>query len=68
MLKRKVDRCENFKFHWGCKELKLTHVCFADDLLVVCHGDVESVKVIKLALEDDLCCIGIDASLLDGCD
>ncbi|GJZ27198.1 nucleolar protein 56-like protein, partial [Tanacetum coccineum] len=36
-----------FKFHAGCKELKLTHLCFADDLLVVCNGDVESEKVIK---------------------
>ncbi|GJS15689.1 RNA-directed DNA polymerase, eukaryota [Tanacetum coccineum] len=27
-----------FKFHIGCKELRLTHLCFADDLLVVCHG------------------------------
>ncbi|GJX94788.1 hypothetical protein Tco_0349374 [Tanacetum coccineum] len=31
----------------GTFKLKLTHLCFADDLLVVCNGDVESVKVIK---------------------
>nr|GEY59479.1 hypothetical protein [Tanacetum cinerariifolium] len=31
----------------GCKELKMTHMCFADDLLVICHGRMESVKVIK---------------------
>lgn len=35
-----------------CKNLKLTHLCFADDLLVVCHGDVDSIKVIKLALDE----------------
>ncbi|XP_071707925.1 uncharacterized protein [Rutidosis leptorrhynchoides] len=32
--------------------MRLTHVCFADDLLVFLHGDVNSVKVIKQALED----------------
>ncbi|XP_071688225.1 uncharacterized protein [Rutidosis leptorrhynchoides] len=41
-----------FKFHVGCKKMKLTHVCFADDLLVFCHGDVNSIKVIKQALEE----------------
>ncbi|GJU97302.1 hypothetical protein Tco_1326573 [Tanacetum coccineum] len=43
--------CCNFKYHAGCKEIKLTHLCFADDLLVMCYGNVESVKVVKEALE-----------------
>ncbi|GKA12810.1 RNA-directed DNA polymerase, eukaryota, reverse transcriptase zinc-binding domain protein, partial [Tanacetum coccineum] len=34
-------------FYMGCKELKLTQLCFADDLLVVSHGDVESVRIIR---------------------
>ncbi|GKC02761.1 RNA-directed DNA polymerase, eukaryota, reverse transcriptase zinc-binding domain protein [Tanacetum coccineum] len=32
-------------------ELEITHICFADDLLVLCHRDVASVKVIKTALD-----------------
>ncbi|GJR65770.1 RNA-directed DNA polymerase, eukaryota, reverse transcriptase zinc-binding domain protein [Tanacetum coccineum] len=36
---------KKFKFHYGCKELKLSNMCFADDLLVLCNGDVESVEV-----------------------
>ncbi|XP_071738715.1 uncharacterized protein [Rutidosis leptorrhynchoides] len=32
--------------------MKLTHICFADNLLVFCHGDVNSVKIIKRALTD----------------
>ncbi|GJV17758.1 RNA-directed DNA polymerase, eukaryota, reverse transcriptase zinc-binding domain protein [Tanacetum coccineum] len=36
-----------FKFHMGIKELRLTHLCFDDDLLVVCHGDVELVRIVK---------------------
>ncbi|GJS98274.1 RNA-directed DNA polymerase, eukaryota, reverse transcriptase zinc-binding domain protein [Tanacetum coccineum] len=50
MLARKVKEKKKFKFHKGCKEMKLTHLLFADDLLVLCHGDVNSVIVIKEAL------------------
>ncbi|GJY89968.1 RNA-directed DNA polymerase, eukaryota, reverse transcriptase zinc-binding domain protein [Tanacetum coccineum] len=35
-----------------CMELKLTHICFADDLMVLCNGDVDSLKVVKKALDD----------------
>ncbi|GJR35851.1 RNA-directed DNA polymerase, eukaryota, reverse transcriptase zinc-binding domain protein [Tanacetum coccineum] len=35
-----------------CMELKLTHICFADDLMVLCNGDVDSLKVVKRALDD----------------
>ncbi|GJW97791.1 RNA-directed DNA polymerase, eukaryota, reverse transcriptase zinc-binding domain protein [Tanacetum coccineum] len=41
----------NFKYHAGCKEIKLTHLCFANDLLVMCHGNVDSVMVVKEALD-----------------
>ncbi|GJU67029.1 RNA-directed DNA polymerase, eukaryota, reverse transcriptase zinc-binding domain protein [Tanacetum coccineum] len=41
-----------FQYHFGCKVLKLVHVCFADDLLVMCHGDTSSVEVIKRALDE----------------
>lgn len=51
-MKRQVAREPRFKFHWGCKELKLTHLCFADDLLVVSNGDVDSATTIKKALEE----------------
>ncbi|GJS64260.1 hypothetical protein Tco_0678824 [Tanacetum coccineum] len=30
-----------------CEELKITSLCFADDLLILSNGDVNSVKVIK---------------------
>lgn len=37
----------NFKYHIGCKELKLTHLCFVDGLLVMCHGDASSSKSVN---------------------
>ncbi|GJR29868.1 RNA-directed DNA polymerase, eukaryota, reverse transcriptase zinc-binding domain protein [Tanacetum coccineum] len=50
MLSRKVEANKIFKYHKGCKEMKITHMSFSDDLLVLCYGDVESVKVIKQTL------------------
>nr|GEU68378.1 RNA-directed DNA polymerase, eukaryota, reverse transcriptase zinc-binding domain protein [Tanacetum cinerariifolium] len=50
MLARKVEENKKFKFHKGCKEMKFTHMSFADDLLVMCHDDVDSINVIKQAL------------------
>ncbi|GKE28644.1 RNA-directed DNA polymerase, eukaryota, reverse transcriptase zinc-binding domain protein, partial [Tanacetum coccineum] len=41
-----------FKYHYGCKELKLTHLCFVDDLLILCNGDKESLDVVKKALNE----------------
>lgn len=52
IAKRQVSESGLFKYHWGCNELQLTHLCFADDLLMVCYGDVNSVQVVKLASEE----------------
>ncbi|GJT58325.1 RNA-directed DNA polymerase, eukaryota, reverse transcriptase zinc-binding domain protein [Tanacetum coccineum] len=41
----------SFKYHWGCKDLQLSHLCFVDDLFVLCHGDTKSVKVVKSAMD-----------------
>ncbi|GJZ17623.1 hypothetical protein Tco_0553746 [Tanacetum coccineum] len=47
LMAKNVQQNENFKFHMGCKELKLSHLCFVDDMLVISHGDVESVRIIR---------------------
>ncbi|GKE53406.1 hypothetical protein Tco_1488562 [Tanacetum coccineum] len=41
----------NFRYHWGCKGLKISHLFFTDDLIVLCYGDLNSVKVVKKALD-----------------
>nr|GEU79955.1 hypothetical protein [Tanacetum cinerariifolium] len=52
-----------FKYHYGCKDLKLTHMCFADDLLVLCNGDTESLKVVKKSLDDFISVSGLFPNL-----
>ncbi|GKC71020.1 RNA-directed DNA polymerase, eukaryota, reverse transcriptase zinc-binding domain protein [Tanacetum coccineum] len=52
IMEHKIKNSENFRYHLGCKDLKLTHLWFADDLLVLCHGDEGSIKVIKDAIDD----------------
>nr|GEW77504.1 copia protein [Tanacetum cinerariifolium] len=51
LLAKNVQNAKNFKYHYGCKTLKLTNMCFADDLLVLCNGDIEFVSVIKKKLD-----------------
>ncbi|GJR80695.1 RNA-directed DNA polymerase, eukaryota, reverse transcriptase zinc-binding domain protein [Tanacetum coccineum] len=50
--KMNIEDSGMFKYHYSCKSLKITHLCFADDLLVFCNRDQESVKVIKESLDE----------------
>ncbi|XP_062117765.1 uncharacterized protein LOC133831475 [Humulus lupulus] len=34
----KVGSISDYKYHAKCKSLRLNHLCFADDLLMFCHG------------------------------
>ncbi|GJY87289.1 RNA-directed DNA polymerase, eukaryota, reverse transcriptase zinc-binding domain protein, partial [Tanacetum coccineum] len=52
-----------YKFHLGCKDFKMTHICFANDLLVICHGSMDSIKVIKESIEDFSRVSGLEPNL-----
>ncbi|GJU35720.1 RNA-directed DNA polymerase, eukaryota, reverse transcriptase zinc-binding domain protein, partial [Tanacetum coccineum] len=52
MIKRNIAMNPYFKYHWQCKDLKLTHLCFADDLMLFCHGNSKSVTVLKNAIDE----------------
>lgn len=41
-----------FKFHPKCHRIGINHICFADDLMVFCRGDISSTKLISETLED----------------
>ena len=36
-----------FKYHPKCSKLDITHLCFADDLLLFSRGDLESIKILQ---------------------
>ena len=35
----------SFVFHPRCKQIKLSHLCFADDLFIFAKGNVDSVQI-----------------------
>lgn len=39
-------------FHWKTKLIRLTHLCFADDLILFFHGDIRSVSILKGCLDN----------------
>nr|GEU35941.1 RNA-directed DNA polymerase, eukaryota, reverse transcriptase zinc-binding domain protein [Tanacetum cinerariifolium] len=47
IMQRNISRDKNFHYHFGCKKLKITHIYFADDLIVFCHGYTSSMKVLS---------------------
>ena len=63
-----------FKFHWRCDQPKIVNLCFADDLMIFCKGDVFTVRSIKLGLEEFKSLSGLSPSpakshiFFSGCD
>ena len=41
----------DFQFHPRCRKLKLNHMCFADVLMLLCKGDLNSTKLICNTLD-----------------
>ncbi|XP_028092536.1 uncharacterized protein LOC114292711 [Camellia sinensis] len=64
----------DFKFHWRCEKTKIVNLCFADDLMIFCKGDVSTVQSIKLGLEEFKSLSGLSPSpnkshiFFSGCD
>ncbi|GKB50778.1 putative RNA-directed DNA polymerase, eukaryota, reverse transcriptase zinc-binding domain protein [Tanacetum coccineum] len=52
MVKRKIEDDGNFKFHWRCDKLKITHLSFTDDLTVFSSADLHSVKILSNDLSE----------------
>lgn len=61
-INKAVDE-RKFKFHPGCSKLSLTHLCFADDLMVFVEGSRESVQGALAVFEDFEIWSGLSISL-----
>jgi len=44
-LMGQMARHNDFSFHWHC-EREITHLCFADDLMIFCRAEVGSVSLV----------------------
>ncbi|KAL0461952.1 UNVERIFIED_CONTAM: hypothetical protein Slati_0082800 [Sesamum latifolium] len=51
MIKRKTSNSE-FNFHPKCEKLKITHILFADDLMLFSRGDLRSVNILMECLQE----------------
>nr|GEX67630.1 hypothetical protein [Tanacetum cinerariifolium] len=58
-----IKKSNQFRYHIRCKDLKLTHMCFANDLMVLYNGDVDSLKVVKNSLDDFSGVYGLHSNL-----
>ncbi|GKA30820.1 putative RNA-directed DNA polymerase [Tanacetum coccineum] len=52
MIQRRVLETNQFTFHRYCAKLNLINLCFADDLFLFAHGDVQSATIIKNGLDE----------------
>ena len=39
------------KFHLGCKSMRLSHMVFADDLMLFCNAEGASIKCSKMVFQ-----------------
>ena len=65
-LSKKIDKAASDKrigYHPNCKKLKLTHLCFADDLMVFVEGNKKSIESTLEVFEDFAIHSGIKISL-----
>ncbi|KAL0307935.1 UNVERIFIED_CONTAM: hypothetical protein Sangu_3002100, partial [Sesamum angustifolium] len=52
LLRFRIRNAPEFQYHWKCKELGLTNLCFADDVLLFCKAHLPSIKVLTNTLTE----------------
>ncbi|GJW23351.1 putative reverse transcriptase domain, reverse transcriptase zinc-binding domain protein [Tanacetum coccineum] len=63
MLRQKFSDSDSFTYHHHCSDLNIINLCFADDLFLFAHGDVNSARVIMEALDEFKYASGLVPSL-----
>ncbi|XP_010473202.1 PREDICTED: uncharacterized protein LOC104752695 [Camelina sativa] len=65
-LTRMLDKAavaREFSYHPQCRKMQLTHLCFADDILVFSDGTAQSIERILKIFADFAVCSGLTISL-----
>lgn len=50
----------DFNFHAKCERSNITHLAFADDLMLFCRGDQGSLKILSNVMEEFSACSGLE--------
>ena len=53
---------DSFGFHPMCRRIKFSHICFADDLMLFCKGDVSSVRTLHQCISRFSQALGLHAN------
>ena len=62
IISKKVELADHFSYHWRCSDQKITHLCFADDLILFCGNSKDSGVVLKQALDMFFSLSGLSAN------
>ncbi|KAL2224530.1 UNVERIFIED_CONTAM: hypothetical protein Sindi_3020700 [Sesamum indicum] len=46
-----IEQDMQFTYHWKCESAKVFQLGFADDLLLFCRADLDSLRVLKMGLD-----------------
>ncbi|XP_075100659.1 secreted RxLR effector protein 78-like [Nicotiana tabacum] len=60
---RQLHKNGDFNFHPRCRNLNTTHICFADDLLMYCRADFESISILIFAFHRFSVVSGLQANM-----
>ncbi|KAL0294346.1 UNVERIFIED_CONTAM: hypothetical protein Sradi_6891600 [Sesamum radiatum] len=52
LLHLRIDTAGDFQYHWKCADLRIVNLCFADDVLLFCAGDIPSVRRLREVFEE----------------
>ena len=63
-LFKRASTQPEFEFHPHCKKLGITHLMFADDLVIICKASPLSVKILMAAFQHFTECSGLQANML----
>ena len=66
-IMKEASSSGNFRHHWKCKSPAITHLCFADDLMLFSHGDNHSVGLIKDSLDEFMRISGLSVNRNKSC-
>lgn len=58
-----LKHIKDFKYHPQCAKLGITHLCFAEDLLLFSKGDVNSIKARQQCFQHFSNASGLQANL-----